>query len=129
MKRTLSILLLSISGMALASPSSFTLNEAKTYCPSPSAISFQPQNPYFPHRQGIFSGTNSTGQSFSSWNTNKQSRQASAPNSPSSIKRRNAVGSSIEDYGYKSGNNIVCFYSYDKFAGGQYYLNMDTAHA
>jgi hypothetical protein len=129
MKRTLSILLLSISGAAIASNAIFTLNEAKTNCPSPSQINFKPHNPNFPHDQGEFSGKNPSGQSFSSWNTSRQSRQASAPKSLNSISWRNAGGSSIEDYGYKHGNNIVCFYSYDKYVGGQYPLVMDTAHA
>jgi hypothetical protein len=122
---TLTIILLAASSYALASDMSFTLQEAEQYCPLPSKVIFTPNRGS--KVIGVLSGVNSQNKAFKSWNINTLSHDAPAPVA-SSIARRN-IATQGEDYGFKSGMNITCYYQEEKQIGGSYIFIMDSAHA
>ena len=106
-----------------ADSASFTLKEAQQYCPAANtktstSITFTADRPSDPYSAGYFSGEK-IGRTF-------KSNHTSAPADLSTVINKNH-SSTGEYYGYKSGNNIVCFYQYtSKVAGPDVYLNLST---
>ncbi len=102
---------------AFADPIFFTtIAEAQKYCPPLSAANydlyFKPNNPVVPNSAGVISGTSQSGVSFSSGNTQLQPLNWDiATGIVQDAQFRSVSG----NYGYISGNQITCYYSYTSF--------------
>jgi hypothetical protein len=116
MKKLLPLCVLVLAAFAANSAFAFTpfttIAQAEQYCPALDNLTFKPVNPSNPHSIGTINGEKKN-INFKSDSGAMHPKYLDANNIIQDVQFRNTNGI----YGYISGNNTVCLYSYPGFTG------------
>lgn len=114
--------LLTLPGLAQA-VTGFTLAQAEANCPSINNLLFTQLNPIISNGAGNITGT-MNGVNFFTNNPVVHPQNLTPNNMVVNAQFR--YSAAISGYGYISGNNIVCLYSYPTFTGASYQFILQT---